>query len=185
MPERANPEMLTTETDLASPLWPMTTDWNALAAAAVTAALAQTPHAHIADGGANIEVSIRLTDDAEVHTLNRQYRQKDRPTNVLSFPMVQPDLLESLCNSDDGEVLLGDIVLAHETCVREAAEKSWSLADYAQHLIVHGLLHLLGYDHELGESQAAAMEALESTTCRGLGLPEPYPGQVLSHARPR
>ncbi|MBC7520614.1 MAG: rRNA maturation RNase YbeY [Sandarakinorhabdus sp.] len=167
--------MLTTETDVASPLWPAA-DWESLAAAAVAAALAETPHGHLGDGPLTVEVSVRLADDAEVHALNRQYRHKDKPTNVLSFPMVQPDLLESLANSDDGEVLLGDIVLAAETCAREAAEKHWSAQDYAQHLIVHGLLHLLGYDHELGETQASAMEAIESSACRALGLPEPYPG---------
>lgn len=167
--------MLTTETDIASPHWPPA-DWVALAAAAVTAALAQTPYAGLANGSASVEVSIRLTDDAEVHTLNRQYRQKDKPTNVLSFPMVQPDLLGSVTNTDDGEILLGDIVLAYETCARESAEKHWTVPNYAQHLIVHGLLHLLGYDHELGETQATAMEALESAACAALGLPEPYPG---------
>jgi probable rRNA maturation factor len=167
--------MLTTETDAASPLWPAA-DWAALAAAAVAAALAETPHGHFADGPVNAEVSVRLTDDAEVHALNRQYRHKDKPTNVLSFPMIQPDLLESLANSDDGEVLLGDIVLAAQTCAREAGDKQWAVSDYAQHLIVHGLLHLLGYDHELGETQASAMEAIESSACRALGLPEPYPG---------
>jgi probable rRNA maturation factor len=167
--------MLTTETDIASPHWPPA-DWQVLAATAVAAALARTPYAGLATGGATVEVSIRLTDDAEVHTLNRQYRQKDKPTNVLSFPMVQPDLLGSLGNTDDGEILLGDIVLAAETCAREAAEKHWPVPAYAQHLIVHGLLHLLGYDHELGESQATAMEALESAACAALGLPEPYPG---------
>lgn len=166
--------MLTVETDIASETWP-TFDWESLAAAAVRAALAESPHGHLADGPLNVEVSIRLTDDAEVHTLNRQYRHKDKPTNVLSFPMVQPDLIDNLANSDDGEVLLGDIVLAFETTAREAAEKAWPLTDYAQHLIVHGLLHLLGYDHELGESQANAMEALESAACTALGLPEPYP----------
>lgn len=172
--------MLTTETDVvshlwASPHWPPA-DWQALAAAAVAAALAQTPFAGLAAGGASVEVSIRLTDDAEVQTLNRQYRQKDKPTNVLSFPMVQPDLLGSLANTDDGEILLGDIVLAAETCEREAAERHWPVPAYAQHLIVHGLLHLLGYDHERGETQANAMEALESSACAALGLPEPYPG---------
>jgi probable rRNA maturation factor len=166
--------MLTVETDVASPLWP-DADWEALADAAVRAALFETPHGHIADGAANVEVSVRLTDDAEVHGLNRQYRHKDKPTNVLSFPMVQTDLLETMDNADDGEVLLGDIVLAAETCAREAAEKGWTCDAYAQHLIVHGLLHLLGYDHELGETQATEMEALESAACRALGLPEPYP----------
>ena len=166
--------MLTVETDVASPLWP-DADWEALATAAVRAALFKTPHGHITDGGANVEVSVRLTDDAEVQGLNRQYRHKDKPTNVLSFPMVQTDLLETMDNADDGEVLLGDIVLAAETCAREAAEKGWGCDAYAQHLIVHGLLHLLGYDHELGETQATEMEALESAACRALGLPEPYP----------
>ena len=167
--------MLTTETDIASPHWPPA-DWVALTSAAVEAALAQTPYAGLATGSASVEVSLRLTDDAEVHTLNRQYRQKDKPTNVLSFPMVQPDLLDSLANTDDGEILLGDIVLAAEACAREAAEKQWPMPAYAQHLIVHGMLHLLGYDHELGETQANAMEALESSACAALGLPEPYPG---------
>jgi probable rRNA maturation factor len=171
---KARRRMLSVETDLAGGDWPAG-DWEALVDAAVRAALAETPYGHIADGAVNIEVSIRLTDDAEVHSLNHQYRGKDKPTNVLSFPMVQADLIEGLANSDDGEVLLGDIVLAAETCVREAAEKRWDAKDYAQHLIVHGLLHLLGYDHELGETQANAMEALESAACRALGLPEPYP----------
>jgi probable rRNA maturation factor len=165
--------VLTVETDIVAGDWPAL-DWPVLADAAIRAALAQTPHGHLADGAIGVEVSIRLTDDAEVQTLNRDYRGKDKPTNVLSFPMVQEDLIEGLANSDDGEVLLGDIVLAAETCAREAAEKGWALPDYARHLIVHGVLHLLGYDHELGESQAVAMEALESAACRALGLPEPY-----------
>ncbi|MFZ4688526.1 MAG: rRNA maturation RNase YbeY [Polymorphobacter sp.] len=171
--------MLTTETDVASDKWAAMApdaDWEALAATAVRAALAETPHGSIADSPLSVEVSIRLSDDADVHTLNRQYRQKDKPTNVLSFPMVQPDLLESLANSDDGEVLLGDIILAAETCAREAAEKGWAAADYAQHLIVHGLLHLLGYDHERGETDATTMEALETAACLALGLPDPYAG---------
>ena len=165
--------MLNVETDIAASLWPAV-DWQALAAAAAAAALEQTPHGHIVNGSASLEVSIRLSDDAEVQALNRDYRSKDKPTNVLSFPMVQADLIESLGNTDDGEILLGDIILAAETCAREAAEKGWSIPDYAQHLIVHGLLHLLGYDHELGETQATAMEALETAACRGLGLPDPY-----------
>jgi probable rRNA maturation factor len=167
--------MLNVETDVASPLWPAA-DWEALASAAAAAALEETPHGHIVNGSATVEVSIRLSDDAEVHALNRSYRGKDKPTNVLSFPMVQADLIESLGNTDDGEILLGDIILAAETCGREAAEKGWSVTDYAQHLIVHGLLHLLGYDHELGDTQATAMEALESAACCALGLPQPYAG---------
>ena len=165
--------MLNTATDIASASWPAA-DWEALATAAVAAALGETPHGHIVRGSADVEVSIRLSDDAEVHALNRSYRGKDKPTNVLSFPMVQADLIEGLGNTDDGEILLGDIILAAETCAREAAEKGWAVPDYAQHLIVHGLLHLLGYDHELGESQAGAMEAIETAACQRLGLPDPY-----------
>src|SRR3546814_6772469 len=91
------------------------------------------------------EISLRLTSDEEVRGLNRDYRGKDAPTNVLSFPMVQPDLIEAISeNSDDGEVLLGDIVLAHGVCTREAAEKNLSTEDHAAPLIVHGTLHLLG-----------------------------------------
>ncbi|MBC7506831.1 MAG: rRNA maturation RNase YbeY [Sandarakinorhabdus sp.] len=173
MRTKARRKVLNTETDVASSLWPKA-DWDALAAAAVAAALAETPHAHITRGSADVEVSIRLSDDAEVQTLNNSYRGKDRPTNVLSFPMVQADMIEGLGNTDDGEVLLGDIILAAETCAREAAEKGWALTGYAQHLIVHGLLHLLGYDHERGDHQASAMEALETAACQRLGLPDPY-----------
>ena len=165
--------MLNTETDVASPLWPAA-DWQALAAAAVVAALDTTPHGHLAQSSASIEISVRLSDDAEVQNLNQAYRGKDKPTNVLSFPMVQPDLIEGLGNTDDGEILLGDIILAAQTCFREAGEKGWTAPAYAQHLIVHGLLHLLGYDHEQGDHKATAMEALETAACARLGLPDPY-----------
>jgi len=154
--------------------WPAETDWEALALAAARAAVEATPHGPLATTAALIEISVRLTDDGEVRTLNRQYRHKDAPTNVLSFPMVQPDLIDTIDqNSDDGEVLLGDIVLAHGVCAREAAEKGVSLADHATHLIVHGTLHLLGYDH-LGDDEAAAMEAIERTALARLGIADPY-----------
>lgn len=165
--------MLLVETEVVSASWPPT-DWPAVADAAVRAALDETPHAHLVNSGAVVEVSVRLTDDAEVRTLNRQYRSKDKPTNVLSFPMVQPDLLDGLANTDDGEVLLGDIVLAWETVAREAVEKDITPADHACHLIVHGTLHLLGYDHEPGDAEAAAMEAMETAACARLGLADPY-----------
>ncbi len=165
--------MLLTETDVASALWGQA-DWPALASAAVAAAVAVTPHGGLAVADFCVEASVRLTDDAEVHTLNRQFRQKDKPTNVLSFPMIDADGFAALANTDDGEVLLGDMVLAAETCIREAAEKQWPVERYAQHLIVHGTLHLLGYDHETGEIEADAMEALEREACLRLGLPDPY-----------
>ncbi|MBY8828499.1 rRNA maturation RNase YbeY [Hephaestia mangrovi] len=154
--------------------WPAATDWSALARSAALAALARTPHGPLADAAAAIEISLRLTSDDEVRVLNRDYRDKDKPTNVLSFPMVQPDLLETVSeNSDDGEVLLGDIVLAHGVCVREAAEKGISVEDHAAHLIVHGTLHLLGYDH-VDDVEADHMEAIERDAMADLGLPDPY-----------
>lgn len=157
----------------AAPGWP-DQDWDRIATRAVTEAIRQSPQCDWLARRVAIEVSVRLTDDAEVQQLNRQYRHKDRPTNVLSFPMVQPDLLEGLANSDDGEVLLGDIVLARETCAREAGEKHVEFVDHATHLIVHGALHLLGFDHEQGAAEAEAMEALERDILATLGIDDPY-----------
>lgn len=168
--------MLEVETDIAAGNWPAATDWPALARAAVAAAIAQTPHGELARAAMAVEVGVRLTDDAEVHGLNRQYRGRDTPTNILSFPMLQPDMLVGLANSDGGEVLLGDLVLADATVSREALLRGWPLPAYCQHLIVHGTLHLLGHDHEQGEAQALHMERLETAACLGLGLPDPYEG---------
>ncbi len=164
--------MLTVETHAATP-WPDALDWDARAGEAVTAALALTPYASLVNAAPLVEISVRLTDDAEVHTLNRDFRGKDKPTNVLSFPQVQDDLLDTLANSDDGEILLGDIVLARETCAREAADKGISLTDHATHLIVHGTFHLVGYDH-MDDASAASMEALEVKALASLGIANPY-----------
>ena len=151
-------------------------DWEARASAAVEAAVAASPYQALAAIDALVEIDVRLTDDAEVQVLNRDYRNKDKPTNVLSFPQVQDDLLEGLANSDDGEILLGDIVLARETCAREADEKGVSLIDHATHLIIHGTLHLVGYDH-MDDASAGAMEALEVKALASLGIANPYADQ--------
>ena len=154
--------------------WDDTFDWEALATRAATAAIAATPQGQWVHSDALIEVAVRLTSDSEVRVLNREYRQKDYATNVLSFPMIQPDLLDTVTlNSDDGEVLLGDIVLAHGVCAREAAEKGVRVEDHATHLIVHGVLHLLGHDHG-GDAEAEAMEGLERDVLAGLGIADPY-----------
>ncbi len=171
--------MLEVMTD-AGPTWSRDTDWSALADKAVRAALLQTPDAALMDKDTNIEVSIKLSDDAEVQQLNAAYRGKDKPTNVLSFPMVQRDLLVSLGNTDAGEVLLGDIILARETCAREAQERGISLADHATHLIVHGTLHLVGHDHE-NDAEGEAMEALEIRALETLGLADPYGDREPGH----
>lgn len=167
--------MLSVETHEAQP-WPDALDWEVRAGEAVAAALVLTPYASLADAAPLVEVSVRLTDDEEVHALNRDFRGKDKPTNVLSFPQVQADLLEGLANSDDGEILLGDIVLARETCAREAEEKAISIIDHATHLIVHGTLHLVGYDH-MDDVSAGAMEALEVKALASLGIANPYADQ--------
>ena len=159
--------------ELNAELWPIY-NWQPLAARVIEATIAATLHAHLATTSATIEISIRLTSDDEVRSLNRQYRQQDKPTNVLSFPMVQPDLIDTLSNTDDGEVLLGDIVLAHGVCEREAKERGVPLEDHATHLIVHGVLHLLGYDH-MTDSEAEAMEAIERDVMATLVLHDPYP----------
>jgi len=149
-------------------------DWQALAERAARAAVERTPYAELLSTPAAVEVSVRLTSDQEVRILNHQYRGKDRPTNVLSFPMVQRDLLQSVTlNSDDGEVLLGDVAAAHGVCAAEAAEKGITVPDHLTHLVVHGMLHLLGYDHQ-DEGEGDAMEAIERDALASLGLSDPY-----------
>ncbi|AGH47992.1 MULTISPECIES: rRNA maturation RNase YbeY [Sphingomonas] len=155
------------------PAWGDAVDWEALAERAVLAAFRHSPHGSLVDDSVAIEVSVRYAEDDEVRELNATYRGKDKPTNVLSFPMVQPDLLEGLSNSDDGEVLLGDIILAHGVCVREAEEKGVAPATHATHLVVHGTLHLLGFDH-IDEGEAEAMEAIERAALASLGIGDPY-----------
>lgn len=153
--------------------WPGPTDWQALADRAVATALLHSPYGGLVDAEATIEISVRFTDDDEVQGLNAGYRGKDRPTNVLSFPMVQRDLLPALANTDDGEVLLGDIVLADGVCAREAAEKGVAMEVHATHLIVHGTLHLLGFDH-VDEAEGDAMEAIERAALAAIGIDDPY-----------
>ncbi len=165
--------MIVVETTVAAPGWDAATDWESLASRTCAAALAETPHAGLDRAGYAVEVAVRLTDDAEVRTLNAQYRGKDVPTNVLSFPMVQPDLIEALSAGDDGETLLGDIVLAWETVACEAADKHLAPPAHAAHLIVHGLLHLLGYDHD-DDARGTLMEAMETAALARLGHADPY-----------
>ncbi|MES2271257.1 MAG: rRNA maturation RNase YbeY [Pseudomonadota bacterium] len=153
--------------------WPTEVEWEGLAERAVVAAIRHSLYADYEVQPVSYEVAVKLTGDAEVQTLNRDYRQKDKPTNVLSFPMVQTDLLETMANTDDGEVLLGDIVLAAGICISEAKDRGISVADHATHLIVHGMFHLLGYDH-MDEIDAEAMEALEIRALASMGLADPY-----------
>ncbi|MCA0904314.1 rRNA maturation RNase YbeY [Qipengyuania aquimaris] len=117
--------------------------------------------------------SLLFTSDDEVHDLNREWRGKDKPTNVLSFPMLEREELLGL-TPDGPPEMLGDLALAYGTCEREAAEKGIALADHAAHLIVHGLLHLAGHDHVDSDEQAEAMEKLEIEALAKLGIADPY-----------
>jgi len=153
--------------------WPENIDWQRLSEKAVLAAIARTPHGDLIASPVRVEISVKLTDNAEVQALNASYRGKDKPTNVLSFPMVQVDLLDALDIGDDGEVLLGDIALADQVCAGEAADRMVPMEAHATHLIVHGTLHLLGYDH-IDDAEAEAMESIERDALASLGMNDPY-----------
>lgn len=111
----------------------------------------------------HISLAIALESDAAVRRLNRTYRDQDKPTNVLSFPA-----------APDDTHFLGDIALARQTVLRECREQGKRPADHLTHLVMHGTLHLLGYDHELGERQARQMEKLETRLLAAMGIADPY-----------
>jgi len=160
--------MLALDIDIDDP-WPSEPDWADLAERALEALVAEVPELD----NERLSASLLFTSDAEVHVLNREWRAKDKPTNVLSFPMMARDDLLALAGDGPPE-LLGDIALAFETCAREAREKGVTIAAHATHLIVHGLLHLAGHDHELSTADAEAMEALETKVLARIGLANPY-----------
>ena len=144
-------------------------DWAVLAERAADAAMSAEP----ALASPRLETSILFTSDAQVDQLNREWRERDKPTNVLSFPMLDRDSLLALEPEGPPE-MLGDIALAYETCAREAEEKGITLEAHATHLIIHGLLHLAGHDHVDSDAQAEEMEALEIAALAKLGIADPY-----------
>ncbi|MCK9005258.1 Endoribonuclease YbeY [Haemophilus influenzae] len=115
--------------------------------------------------GNEVEMTVRIVDEAESHELNLTYRGKDRPTNVLSFPFECPDEVEL--------PLLGDLVICRQVVEREAAEQEKPLMAHWAHMVVHGSLHLLGYDH-IEDDEAEEMESLETQIMQGLGFDDPY-----------
>jgi probable rRNA maturation factor len=139
--------------------------------------------------GSGGELAIVLSDDEAVRALNRDWRRKDQPTNVLSFPAVSaserrtPKARQASQErkrpgpASDAPRCLGDIVIAYETAEREAKAERKPLRDHVAHLAVHGFLHLVGYDHE-GDTEAAAMEALEIAALGRIGVPNPYVAPV-------
>jgi probable rRNA maturation factor len=155
------------DVDIEAP-WPPG-EWEVLAERAAEAAAQVAPEL----ANPRLSASLLFTSDAEIHALNREWRARDKPTNVLSFPMLARGELLALAPDGPPE-LLGDVALAHETCAREAAEKAITLDHHAAHLIVHGLLHLAGHDHEISPADAEAMEALEVMALELMGIGNPY-----------
>jgi probable rRNA maturation factor len=122
------------------------------------------------------EISILLCDDSRIRALNAQWRSIDKPTNVLSFPAADPDDLET-------SPLLGDIAIALETVAREAEAEHKDFRDHYTHLVVHGVFHLLGFDHEV-DAEAEEMEDMERHVLAGLGIADPYAETVRETRKP-
>jgi probable rRNA maturation factor len=143
--------------------WPQKRKLRGLVEKAVGAAL----HEARVDAKTGSELSVVFSDDAHIRTLNAGWRGKDKPTNVLSFPAFPAKPGEKL------PPMLGDVVLAAETVAREAALEGKPLDHHITHLVIHGVLHLLGHDHE-DEREAETMEALERAALARLAIPDPY-----------
>ena len=152
--------------------WDSSGGWEKIARKAAEAALAESAFPKLANSERPVEVSVRLTGDDEVQELNAKWRGKDRPTNVLSFPLAGESELAT-APQDAPALMLGDIVLAHGVCTEEAADKGISVEEHAAHLIVHGTLHLLGYDH-MDDKSADDMEKREARALARLGISDPY-----------
>ncbi len=153
---------LSVEFSVRSALWRGLPRHKAIARETVAACVAETALA-LRDGA---EVSVLLADDRELRALNAQWRGIDKPTNVLSFPAVSPDEIAT-------SLALGDIALAYETLAREADEARITLKDRYRHLVAHGFLHLIGYDHGADE-EAERMETLEKRVLARFGVADPY-----------
>src|SRR5258706_10803110 len=138
----------------------------ATAAETVNAGLSTGLHTSLGEA----ELAVMLTDDTGIRTLNCNWRGIDKPTNVLSFPALQP---ERAPKPGDAPRMLGDIAIAYETMRREADEEQKPFDHHLSHLAVHGFLHLIGYDHE-NDADAEAMESLETEILAQLGIPDPY-----------
>ena len=155
----------------ADPEWDSNTRWDELARSAATAAIAESAFPQLAEGPRGVEISLRLGSDEEVRLLNAQWRGKDKPTNVLSFPMADGAELTAAIRGP--ELMLGDIIMAHGVCAAEAAAKAVPIERHAAHLMVHGTLHLLGYDHA-SDAEAEDMEAREVRALARIGIADPY-----------
>ena len=154
-----------------SPRWRAALPARALARETIAAAVAESGVA-LARGA---ELCIHLADDEHIRALNARWRGLDKPTNVLSFPAAEPADLATAR-------LIGDVVLAFETVAREATDEGKPLADHYRHLVAHGFLHLIGFDHE-DDAEAQRMEAIETRTLARLGVADPYRAEEAADAR--
>ena len=152
--------------------WDSSRPWEELVRDAAQAAIAESAYPELTASERPVELSVRLTGDAEVRALNAEWRGKDKATNVLSFPLSEADDLKQ-AKLAGPELLLGDIVLARGVCETEAGDKGVSVEQHAAHLLVHGTLHLLGYDHH-EDGEAEDMEAREVRALARLGIADPY-----------
>jgi probable rRNA maturation factor len=157
-----------TEVLIVAACWAAEADAEAIVHRAIETAAAMVD----ADTG-DAELAVMLTDDSGIRTLNKNWRGQDKPTNVLSFPALQPTGPQS---SDDAPRMLGDIAIAYETARREADDEQKPFDHHLSHLAIHGFLHLVGYDHEK-DIEAEAMENLEREILGSLGIPDPYADQ--------
>lgn len=154
-----------TEVLVVADCWRTEPDAEAVVHRAIAAA-AETVDADIGEA----ELAVMLTDDAGIRTLNSNWRGIDKPTNVLSFPALQP---AGASGPDDAPRMLGDIAIAYETTRKEADDEQKPFDHHLSHLAVHGFLHLIGYDHEQ-DDDAEVMETLEQRILAQLGIPNPY-----------
>ncbi|MGL5361449.1 MAG: rRNA maturation RNase YbeY [Bosea sp. (in: a-proteobacteria)] len=164
---RAEGPAIQPDLNIEADVWETLPDLDALVGRALVAGLAEAPFQPMSGA----ELNILLTDDARIRAINLEWRGFDKPTNVLSFPAANPDRIAK-------SPVLGDLVLAHETIAREAEADGKTFPDHLSHLLIHGLLHLLGEDHET-EAQAEAMEAREIAALARLGIADPYAGLEL------
>ncbi|MGZ9096710.1 MAG: rRNA maturation RNase YbeY [Micavibrio sp.] len=166
--------MINVDISIETPSWESACpDYESLVQKAIDAVFTQSPVARdLLQKGIEPDISVVLADDAAVQTLNRDYRNKDKPTNVLSFAQLDSEA-GWIAPDQPGPCALGDLVLAYETVLRESQEGEKPFESHFIHLIVHGTLHLLGYDH-IDDVEAETMESLEIQILKSMYIENPY-----------